>query len=423
MLDGILIALLAILVILSAFFSGCEIAFGTCNKIKLKKEYEKNPEKAKLAYEISENFPNTISIVLVGNNLVNIAASSIATVIGIHYWGEDIGPTIATIGIACIILTLGEIIPKLYGTAKANKLIYTLAWPLKIFVIIFKPIAYVVTKMINWLAPIWTPKTQEPTVTDDELVSIVDSIEDDGIIDEQKSDLIKSAIKFSDVDAYDIMIPRVDVLAFDIEDDIEDFINEKELLNYAFIPVYEDNLDNILGVISTKQVIKKTLNHEKIDVKSLLQEPLYVHETKAISDILKEMHTSKIHMAVVVDEFGGTDGILTSEDILEELVGDIWDEMDKIEYEYIENPDGTYVIDGDMNLYDMFELLEISDKDLDSEYSTVGGWVTEVLEKFPEVGDTINYKNITVTVLKIDDKRVEKIKVEIHEIIKDEDED
>lgn len=420
MLEIILGCLLLLLICLSAFFSMSEISFATCNKMRLKKAYEMDPKGCNKAYQISENFPNTISTILVGNNLVNIGASSISTVLGIKLFGDTLGPTIATIVTTLLIITFGEVLPKLIGSSKANKMIFILAKPLSIFVFVFKPIAYLVTKMVAFLSPLWTPKEVEPTVTDDELVSIVESIEDDGIIDEQKSDLIISAIKFSDTNAYDVMVPRVDVVAYDIEDDIEEFLEDKEVLKYSYIPVYEDSIDNILGVVSTKKIVKLSLQKKKIRIKELLEEPLFVHETKPINDVLKELHISGKHMAVVVDEFGGTDGILTSEDIIEELVGDIWDEQDQIVYEYEEVAEGKYVIDGDMNIYDMFDLLEVSDKDFDSEYSTVGGWVTEILEKFPEPGDKFEYKNISVEVIECDDMRVGKIQVEVHPVVEEE---
>lgn len=422
MLEILLALALIVLICLSAFFSMSEISFATCNKIRLKKAYELDPKKTKTAYQISENFPNTISTILVGNNLVNIAASSISTVLGIKLFGESLGPTVATIVTTLLIITFGEVLPKLIGSSRANKTIFILAKPLQVFIFIFKPIAWVVTKMVQLLSPIWTPKVVEPTVTDDELVSIVESIEDDGIIDEQKSDLIISAIRFSDTNAYDVMIPRVDVISYDIEDDIEEFLENREVLKYSYIPVYEDSIDNILGVVSTKKIVKLILQRKKIHIKDMLEEPLFVHETKPINDVLRELHKTGKHMAVVVDEFGGTDGILTSEDIIEELVGEIWDEEDQITYEYEEISEGLYVVDGDMNIYDMFDLLEVSDKDFESEYSTVGGWVTEVLEKFPEPGDKFDYKNISIVVTECDDMRVEKIKVEVHPIVEEEDE-
>lgn len=411
--EAILIIALVLLVILSAFFSGSEIAYATANKARLKHNAENNKKNAKLTYKISENYTSMISAILVGNNLVNIAASSIATILFITYFGDSLGPVLAAVIVTVVILIFGEILPKLYAKHNANRLIYKLAHPLYFFNIIFKPITFVVDKFVNLVSKIWTPKEVMPSVTDDELVSIVDTIEDEGVIDEQKSDLIKSAIKFSDIDAYEIMVPRVDVKCLDIEDADEMLVPNSELLQYSYIPVYEDTIDNVIGVINVKKLLKKLIKGEKIEVRKLLEEPIYVHETKAADELIKEMIAAKMHFAIVIDEFGGVDGIVTFEDIIEELVGDIWDEKDKVEYEYVEKGDGVFIVDGDMNIYDFFELLELNDKDLESDYTTVGGWITELLERFPEPHDKVTYKNVEVEVLSVDDVRVEKARAVI----------
>ena len=307
--EAILIIALVLLVILSAFFSGSEIAYATANKARLKHNAENNKKNAKLTYKISENYTSMISAILVGNNLVNIAASSIATILFITYFGDSLGPVLAAVIVTVVILIFGEILPKLYAKHNANRLIYKLAHPLYFFNIIFKPITFVVDKFVNLVSKIWTPKEVMPSVTDDELVSIVDTIEDEGVIDEQKSDLIKSAIKFSDIDAYEIMVPRVDVKCLDIEDADEMLVPNSELLQYSYIPVYEDTIDNVIGVINVKKLLKKLIKGEKIEVRKLLEEPIYVHETKAADELIKEMIAAKMHFAIVIDEFGGVDGI------------------------------------------------------------------------------------------------------------------
>ena len=415
-----LIILLILLVFLSAFFSGSEIAYAVANKARLRTNVEKKKKRAKLAFDISENYTSMISSILVGNNLVNIASSSIATILFIGYFGESLGPVLAAIIMTAIILIFGEILPKLYAKRRANSLIYVLALPLRFFSILFKPITFVVDGGVNFISKLWTPKKVEPSVTDDELVSIVETIEDEGIIDEEKSDLIKSAIKFSDTTAYEVMVPRVDVVSLDIDDANEKLVPKSEVLQYSYLPVYEETIDNIIGVINVKKLLKKMLDNEEFDVRKLLEEPLYVHETKAVDELIKEMINTKMHMAIVVDEFGGVDGIVTSEDILEELVGDIFDEKDEIEYEYEEKGDGIYIVDGDLNIYDLFELVDLNDKDFDSEYTTVGGWITEMLERFPEPGDEFDYKNLHIEVLSVDDVRVEKARVTVNKVEEEE---
>ena len=247
---------------------------------------------------------------------------------------------------------------------------------------------------------------------------MVEEIEDEGYIDEDTGDLIKSAIDFTDVDAYEIMQHRVDVFAFDIEDDVKDLINDENIFNYSRVPVYEGSMDEIIGVLSTRQLLIKLLKKEKIDnniIRSMLTQPLYIHKTKSVSSLLHDFKKTQTHIAVVKDEFGGTMGIVTLEDVLEELVGEIWDETDKVEEEYTKKNDNTYIVEGDMNIYDLWEMLDYQNDEFDTEYTTVGGFCTEKLEKFPSVNDTFTFENFKFTILKVDEDgvRVEQVSVEV----------
>ncbi|MEG1710230.1 MAG: hemolysin family protein [Clostridia bacterium] len=406
---------LLICITLSAFFSGSEIVYASVNKLKLKRAANNGDKKAKHALAAIESYAETISTILIGNNLVNIAASSMATVMAIKLWGNVNGPIYATLLMTMIILTFGEILPKTLALPHSYMLSKLFTPILDVFKFIFKPIVKVVTIMVNKLSVLWTPKETEHT-TDEELITMVDSIEQEGVIDKKQSELIRSAIQFCDVEAYEIMTPRVDVQAFDIDDDIEKLFENQSIYNHARIPVYEDNIDNIIGVLNGKFLLRKRLIGEVItkqDIKRMLIEPLYVFKTKEASALLQEFKKNKTHMAIVTDEFGGTMGIITMEDILEEIVGDIWDETDEIEEEYIEQSNGEYVVDGDMNIYDFFELVGYDDKDFDSDYSTVGGWVTEILERFPIVDDTFTFDNLIVSVYDVEPHRVLSVKVKI----------
>lgn len=418
----ILIVVIAILVIISAFASSSEIVYATVNKVKVEKAADNKNKKAIRAMKLIDNYPGLLATILTTNILVNVAISSISAVLATEIFGADSATVIATIFATLLVLTLGEIIPKTISTRFSYKLCLFYATPLTILTVILKPIVFVSTKFTKLLSPIWTPKEKE-VVTDEELITMVDEIEEDGFIDEETGDLVRNAIEFTDVTAHEIMKPRVDIFAFDIEDDIDTLINDVNIFTYSRIPVYRDTIDNIIGIINTKDLIKKLLNGDPINSKvfsEMITPPTYVHKTKAISAILKEFKKTHTHIAIVVDEFGGTLGLITLEDILEELVGDIWDETDTIEEDYTKKSEDEYVFDGDLNIYDFLDILEIDDKDFESEYVTVGGWCTEVLEKFPEVGDSFEYKNIKVTIQKVDGVRVEEVKVDIIDSEEDE---
>lgn len=406
---------LILLVLLSAFFSSSEIVYAKVNRLRLKKAADNKEKNAVLANSFVDQYSSLLSTLLVGNNLVNIAASSIATTLCITLINEKIGPTIAAIAMTLILLTFGEIFPKTIGSKFSYQLSLFFAKPLKLIYWILWPLVFVLNKGIHLVAKIWRKRTVEPSFTDEELIEMVDSIEEEGFIDEQQSELIKSAIEFTDVTAHEIMIPRVDVYAWDIDDDIKKLLSDEQIYNHSRIPVYKESLDNIVGVLNTKSLLKTILAKKTIHLEEMITEPLYVYKTQPISSILKELKLSSKHLAIIKDEFGGTMGILTMEDILEELVGDIMDETDVLEDEYKQIDDHTYEIDGAMNIYDFFDLVDYDDRDFESEYTTVGGWSTDILEKFPEKGDHFQFENLDVSIAEVSEFRVEKIKVEIME--------
>ena len=406
----IIIISLVILVTFSAFFSGSEIVYAKVNKLRLKKA-AKRDKKARLACKLNEDYPKLIGTILVGNNLVNIAASSLATLLFTTVMPNN-GALLATIIMTASILVFGEILPKTILSKYAFSSSKKMAKPLYILEIIFFPIVWSVNKLIALASKLWTPKEVAPTATDEELEVMADEIEEEGYIDEETHDLLRNAIDFVDVMAFEVMKPRVDIYAIDIEDDINELIKEKDFFTYSRIPIYEETIDNIIGVVNTNEVLKLALAKKPINLKELMYTPIFVHKTKTLSSVLQDFKKEHIHIAVVIDEFGGTLGIVTMEDILEELVGDIWDETDTIEEEATIKEDGSLIVDGDMNIYDMFEMLEEETEDFESEYDTVAGWCTEILEKFPKANDSFEYKNLKVTILQVDGVRVEKVKVE-----------
>ena len=415
-----ILILIVILIILSAFFSSCEIAYSSVNKIKLKKKVSDGNKEATKAMEIVNNYSEALSTILIGNNLVNIAVSSLATMVAVAYLGEEMGSLLATIVATIVVLIFGEILPKALANKFSLKLTLLYVKPFKICRIIFFPITFLVTKFVKLISKIWTPKNIEVSEIDEELNVITEELEEEGVIDEEDAELIISAIDFRDVTAHEIMIPRVDVFAIDIDDNQEDILKNEQIFRYSRVPVYEDTIDHVIGILNTTSLMKKILNGEQIDLRSMLIEPMSVHKTKHISNILTKFKATNQHLAIVADEFGGFMGILTIEDIVEELVGDIFDETDEVILDYKELGENIYEVDGDMNIYDFFELVDYDDRDFESEYTTVGGWCTDMLEKFPEVGDTFEFANFTVTITEVEGMRVGKIKVEIQEMIDEE---
>ncbi len=405
-------ALLVFLIVLSAFFSGSEIALASCNKIRLENAAEAGKRSAARAKKLADNFTRTISTILVGNNLVNIAASSAATVLALEI-DRTRGPTYAAIIMTVVILIFGEILPKIFAAEFSDRIVLFIAPILRGFMYLFAPVVSAVTAIVDRMARWWTPKESAPQTTTEELRTLLDTIEEEGVFTEKETDLIRNAIEFTDVTAKEILVPRVDVFGFDIEDDVEELLHDEELLTHSRFPVYEGSMDNVIGILSGKRLIREKLRDPNVDVRTLLTPPLYVHMTRPISSILKEFRRTKTHMAIVVDEFGGMMGILTVEDIVEEIVGDIFDESDEVEEELVETGTGSYEVEGSMNVYDMFEMIGVEDHDFESEYTTVGGWATEMLDRFPQAGDSFTYKNLTVTVTEAAAMRVEKLRVDV----------
>ncbi len=411
---------LFIFVALSAFFSSAEIAFAKCNKLRFEMLAEDGDKTARLVVKISEDYTGQLSTILVGNNLVNIAASSLATVVATALLGKARGETAATVATTAVILVFGETLPKIIAAAIPDSTAKLYAGALNFCMIIFKPIVWIVNKFVNLLAPIWTPKEDIPDVTSEELVEILEDIEEEGVFSEDESELIKSAIEFTDTLAKDILVPRVDVVAIDID---EPFELTDDICKHTRIPVFEESIDNIIGVVTTKQLMKTIAAGKEVNIRELMYEPIFVHMTRTISSIIEEFREKHQQLAVVLDEYGGTMGILTFEDITEEIVGEIFDERDSVEIDVSSVGENIFEVDGGMNIYDMFDEIEFDEPgDFESEYVTVGGWATEMLDKFPAEGDEFSYENLKITVTETDGKRVETLRVEVLPV-EDEDED
>ncbi|MDY0214880.1 MAG: hemolysin family protein [Bacilli bacterium] len=407
--------IIALLLALSFFFSSAESVYSTTNRLRLQKDIEEKKRNSRQVNAIVNDYENTVLTILLGNNFVNIALTALVTGMAITY-DNTMGGTgqyvaIFTAVLFVTLVIIGEIIPKTIGVKFNYRLAYLYYYLYKFFYYLFTPILFVFR--------LFNKKRQAKKVevvnndgiyTEDELQLIVDEIEEHGLIDEETSDLVRSAIEFTETEAYEIMTPRVDVFSYDIDDDIKEVMKEQGIFKFSRIPVYEDTIDNIIGILSTKDLIKLTLSKKKINIRSLIKAPLFVHHTKNISQILTDFKKTKNHIAIVIDEYGGTEGIITMEDILEEIIGEIWDESDEVNEPIIKKAENHYLIDGGLNIEDFFELFEL-DEDEDNDYDTVAGWCLEMLDRFAKVGDTFRYENILVKITKIDGFVVDKIEV------------
>ena len=406
-----------VMICLSAYFSASEIAFNSANKMRLRKASEAGSRTAGMAYDICNKFTTSLSAILIGNNLANIAISTCTTLIVMNLFSNNVAlaSTIATILVTVVILIFGEIVPKILAKQNADTVARVIAIPTRILTVLFSPFVFIVMAILFVLRKIWgcDHKEDEPTVTEDELVSIIDTVEEEGVIDEGQGELLQSTLDFSDTTIEKIMTPRIDLTAIDINDD-EEKINLllSDMTQFSRLPVYKDSIDNIVGVLSLTRYYKATLDEEKPDISSMLLKPCKLHKTMKLPAALAKLREAKMHLAVVIDEYGGTLGIVTMEDILEELVGDIWDDTDVIITECIATGENTYEVIGDMNIDDFFEEIEFEKPEsFTCEYNSMGGWAIEMLDADPHVGDSFRYENIFVIVAQMDEERVTKLTV------------
>jgi putative hemolysin len=408
------IIILIISLVFSAFFSSSEISYTSVNRLRLQKQAEKGDKKAARALKITDQFDQNIATILFGNGLVNIASSSMGTLLALKLLSNVVSDQqaalISSAIIFVIIVVIGEIIPK--TLARRFSLSWSVAFApiVSVFRYLFFPVVFIINLLMRLIAPLWQKKQPATRYLEDELVEIVDTIEKEGFIDQKQGDLIRSAIEFADIDAFEVMTPRVDVQAYNIEDDLSELLNDPKTFTYSRIPVYDDTIDKIIGILPTKYLYQYMINKQQIDIRPLLQKPVFVPRGNTISSILKMFKKSGQHMAIVVDEYGGTEGIITLEDIVEEIVGEIWDETDEVEEPFIRKSKNIYLIDGNMNIDDFFELMGI-EEEIESDYTTVGGWCQEMLGRFGKINDRFQFHNLKITVLQADEFTIEKIRV------------
>jgi CBS domain containing-hemolysin-like protein len=405
-----MIFLLLILLALSALFSSSETAFASVNKIRLRAKAEQGDKRAATALQIAERYEDALTAILVGNNIANIGSSSLATVL-FTQWVGDIGPAVATVVMTLLVLTFCEVLPKSYAKSHAETLALHFASALSAFTLLMTPFV----KFFHLLSLAFKPKTEAPSVTEDELKYIIDEIEEEGVLEEQESDLVLSALQFDETTVDEILIPRVKVVGISSEATTEEICDLFLHSHFSRFPVYEKNMDNIIGMITSRDFFR--LEHGMFQsVSEILQDVIYIPENRPINESLREMQRSKTHMAVIIDQYGGTKGIVTLEDIIEELVGEIYDESDEIVHELIQTAPHCYTIMGTCSISDMREALE--EEDVPAQFPTaastsVGGWVTELLGHIPQAGETVQVETFLFQVLETDNQSVTKIALQV----------
>ena len=404
--SGIMLAALALCVALSAFFSSSETAYSAVNKVRLKTMGQGGQRRALIALELAENYDQLLTTILVGNNIVNIAGTSIATVL-FTMWLGNMGATVSTVVMTVIILIFGEVSPKALAKESPESVAMAVAVPLKILVKVLGPVNYVFIQWRKLLGKVFKPKEGESFI-EEELMTMVDEAQSEGDMDAHEGELIRSAIEFNDQDVLSILTPRVDVTALEDTATLEDAANLFRESGYSRVPVCHEDMDHVVGILHEKDFYASV--HDGCqDITAMMKPPVWAPSTLKISKLLKLFQNSQTHMVVVVDEFGGTEGIVTMEDLLEELVGEIYDEHDDVESaDVITMEDGSMLVDGGLQLAELLEELDVEDV---YEADTVGGWAAEVLGCIPFVGAAFATDELRGLVTQMDRRRVTQMRV------------
>ena len=402
------ILIMVLLVMMSAYFSATETAFSSLNKTRLKTMAEVGNKKAELALKLSENYDKLISTILVGNNIVNIALASMGTIFFVELFNGDqaLGSSISTIVITVAVLIFGEITPKSIAKDTPEKFSMFSAPFISLLIIVLTPVNFIFSAWKKLVSKII--KVEEAgKMSQEELLMFVEEVEQEGTIDEDEGDLIRNVIEFTETKAEDILTHRVDLEAVSVDSDKEEISLKFQQTQFSRLLVYEESIDNVIGFILQKDFYTVD-GITKVPVKKLVKPVIFTQKSELVNDLLKKLQTNKTHIAVVLDEYGGTLGIVTMEDILEELVGEIWDEHDEVVEEFKKLAENKYRVDCSINAEDFYEFFEIES---DSESISLGGWVMEQLDKVPEKGDKFEYQDLDITVFETDSRRATKIDV------------
>ena len=400
-------------VMCSAFFSASEMSFSACNKVRLEHESDNGNKKATVAFKIANKFDDAISAILVGNNLVNIAASSMGSIAVMMILSEQYA-WVSTAVITILVVIFGETIPKISSKKNATNFAMKFAYPVRTLMIVLKPVTFIVVSLVNLITNMLPDVEEEDTdAALEELHTMIDIAEDEDVLDEDASELVSAAIDFADIAASEVMTARVDIIAIDIDDPWEEILRTIDASPYSRIPVYEGSVDHVIGILSLNRFLKAMIDQDKVEIRSLLLPTCYVYKTLRPPAVLSSLRTAPPPIAAVTDEYGGTLGVVSMEDVLEQLVGDLWDETDTVEKDIEKKGDGRYELDGDTPIYEFIELMRWKEDDFDYDSETVGGWCIEYNNGFPNVNSKFTFRDIEVTILEVSKRRVRRIQVQV----------
>jgi len=407
--NNTILTILIILVLCYSFFSASETAFSSLNKIKIKALANTGNLKASKTLDLAEDFTKLLTTILIGNTIVNVVSASLATVFFTNLFANN-GVAISSVVMTLVIMIIGEILPKTIAKHFPEKFAMSVTPILKTLIWLFTPLTFIFNKLEDVLSNLFID--EDDSYTSEEFITLVEEANEDGDIQDHEAELISNAIEFDDLDVGEIFTPRVDIVAIDIDEDsnkaIEKLYRDS---GYSRLPVYEDSVDNIIGVLHEKDFYYFLLHKRKnATLKGIIKPVIYTSPQVKISSLLKQFQSTKTHMAIVADEYGGTEGIITLEDVLEELVGEIYDEHDEVIEYFNKIDENTYLVKGDLDIEDFFEHFEI-ENDEEYEFNTLSAWVIDNFDKIPKKGDKFDYKNFTIEVTKCDSKLVKEIKV------------
>ena len=412
--DGSILSVLIILALLlfADYFAVCETSFAAVSRIRLKTAMERGDRRANKAMYVCERFDKAITTILIGTNIVHLSCASYVTVLVTRRWGLS-AVTLSTFITTLVVFFVGEMLPKSIAKKYSLRLALGTASSLAFFMHLLTPVSFVLTK-IGEFASRLTKGDSEVSVTEDELYDIIENMTDEGDLDSEQGDLVHSALAFGDLTAESILTARVDMETIDVDDPLEEILSQVKASRHSRIPVYQDSVDNIIGVLQIRRFMREYLQkREKTDLRSLLDEPYFVHQSAKIDELLSVMSSKKINMTIVTDSYGGTVGIVTVEDILEELVGEIWDEDDEVVEPCVDHGDGSYSFDAGVDIEDAFEFMDYEDPDeTDFDHKLLGEWAYEQFDAIPKEGDSFTYNGLRVTVEKVQQRRIMKLHIQ-----------
>ena len=400
------------LLLFADYFAVCETSFAAVSRIRLKTAMERGDRRANKAMYVCERFDKAITTILIGTNIVHLSCASYVTVLVTRRWGLS-AVTLSTFVTTLVVFFVGEMLPKSVAKKYSLRLALGTASSLVFFMHLLTPVSFVLTK-IGEFASRLTKGDSEVSVTEDELYDIIENMTDEGDLDSEQGDLVHSALAFGDLTAESILTARVDMETIDVDDPLEEILAQVKASRHSRIPVYQDSVDNIIGVLQIRRFMREYLQkREKTDLRSLLDEPYFVHQSAKIDELLSVMSSKKINMTIVTDSYGGTVGIVTVEDILEELVGEIWDEDDEVVEPCVDHGDGSYSFDAGVDIEDAFEFMDYEDPDeTDFDHKLLGEWAYEQFDAIPKEGDSFTYNGLCVTVEKVQQRRIMKLHIQ-----------